>query len=151
MQHPSAVHKQYRNLVIVSGSPESDLAAVEELEKAGFEVTLVKEPQRVMHVGATKHKRWKPNVFVVDVVLPHSSGFEMVRRLVSKYESQEIPIIMMAQYPSPEDKLEATTAGAVGIIAKPLTSDALSHVIEQEMVRRLRSEIGDILFNLKNE
>jgi DNA-binding response OmpR family regulator len=135
-------------LVIISASPEFTPQSIAELEKVGFEVTVCAEAKKAFNLSAIKPPRWTPSAFIVDVVLPQMSGFEVVRRLVQMYGEKKIPVLMMAQHKAREDELESTNAGAVGVIQKPLSPKALEDMFEKERMKKLKAEIGSMVFNI---
>ena len=118
-------------LVIVSAAQDLLTTVVPELTQAGFEVTVCADAKKALNLTDAKPARWQPNMIIVDVVMPQMSGFELVRRLADKYSGKKVPILLMSQYKSREDEIEASSAGAIGVLSKPLTAQALQQVFEK--------------------
>ena len=129
--------------IIVTAELEQEETLVKALNEAGFEVVLCKDPKRALTVIESKNERFRPAIFVVDVSLPGISGYELTRRLSEKYYERRIPIVIMSKYKSKEDELEATNVGAVGVIAKPLTAEALKDVLEKQKQRRAAAHAAE--------
>ena len=136
-------------LLLVTGT--SDSGTIADLEKAGFDVVLCQDPTKAVTIADIKPSNWQPTIIVVDVILPQMSGYEVVRRLNEKWALKKIPILMIAQHPSPEDMLELQSVGAIALLQKPLTWSALADVIEKERMKRLKAEIGDLVFKIGYE
>lgn len=151
MQKGNEVQSKYGPIVLVTASQDAATATVPELEKGGFEVALCADAKRALNVFDSKPARWAPSLIIVDVTMPQMSGFEIVRRLAGTCTERKIPIMLMAQYKSPEDELEATTAGAAGVLPKPLTSSAIEDIFERERIKKLKAEIGGMVFEINND
>lgn len=137
-----------RERIVLVGA--QDLAdAGPALQAAGFEITALTDAKKVFSLSEFKPKQWTPSLFIVDMSLSGTSGFELVRRLTSIYGDSKIPvpIIMVSSYPCPEDMHEATQAGALTLLKKPLELEALEECLEKERMRRLKAEIGSIVMS----
>lgn len=134
------------HLIILSADPEKDAESADQLKKGGFEVTFCSEARRVNNVIDRIMPKWKTTVLLVDVCLPTLSGFELVRRVLEQYSQEELAVIMMSRHGCGEDRLEATAAGALDLIKKPLTLEAVEVILEKERMRKLKNEIGSMVF-----
>lgn len=131
MAKGTSVIPHKKALVLVTSNPESITASVSELEEVGYEVNIVKEASRAMNLEAIKPKHWKPSIFIVDVVLPQMSGYELTRRILDRYSDEKVPVILMSQHRSPEDVLEAYQSGALALLSKPVTWTDVSAALEK--------------------
>ena len=73
----------------------------------------------------------KPDLILLDVVLPDRSGFELCRDLRDKQETKEIPIVMCSSKGSNMDKFWGMQQGAEAYLAKPVDLDALTKVVRK--------------------
>lgn len=133
-------------LVYVTGDAERSRSSVKELEEAGFEVTVVKDPSRAVNIADYKDKNWKPSIYVIEVVLPLMSGFELTRRVLEKYSDGKIPVVLIAQHIAPVDKLEASQAGALALLQMPLNWAELSDVLAKAKSRQLKMQQANAAF-----
>jgi DNA-binding response OmpR family regulator len=134
--------KEVGAVVLVSGAPQDDTAMAQSLSDAGYEISMLTEPKRVLSLQEMKPRGWLPSLIIVETVIPRNSGFELVRQLSSMYDNNKVSIAMMAKYESHEDKLEASSAGAQGLLVKPLTAEKIDDFVEKERMRRLKAQIG---------
>ncbi len=91
------------------------------LKKAGFSVTSVGSVEEAQE----KVKAGKPNVVIVDIILPGESGFELCRELKSQEETKNIPIIICSSKETNVDKMWGDMLGADAYLVKPVDPDEL--------------------------
>jgi putative two-component system response regulator len=92
-----------------------------------------------------------PDLILLDVDMPHVSGFEVCRALKAEAQSAAIPIIFLTSHTEAEAQLEGLALGAVDYLGKSTTAALLkarvrAHVglasrrLELERLVRLRTE-----------
>jgi two-component system OmpR family response regulator len=80
-------------------------------------------------LGAVKQGReFRPDVVVLDVMLPDIDGFEVLRRL--RAESPDVPVLFLTARDAVEDRVAGITAGGDDYVTKPFSLE--------EVVARLR-------------
>jgi putative two-component system response regulator len=68
----------------------------------------------------------KPDLILLDIMMPEMSGFEVCERLKSNPETQTIPIIFITAKTDPEDIVKGFKLGAVDYVSKPFNYAELS-------------------------
>lgn len=68
---------------------------------------------------------FKPDIILLDVMMPGIDGIEVCRRIKSNPETQHIPVIMVTALDQPEDRVQGLEAGADDFITKPVNDAAL--------------------------
>ena len=99
------------------------------LSKQGYEVVEAADGLE----GLRRADEVKPDLIIMDVVMPHIDGIETCRMLTSGAETQDIPIILLTSRTSPSDVKKGMEAGAVDYIKKPFD--------ETELLARIGSAI----------
>ncbi len=61
----------------------------------------------------------KPDLVLLDIMMPRMDGFEVLEKLKSSPDTENIPVIMLTARKSREDMDRATALGAVEYITKP--------------------------------
>lgn len=97
------------------------------LEKAGFDVLEAADGEQAM-VVVTDHR---PDLILVDWMLPGMSGIDLARRLKADESTSEIPLIMVSARGEEEDKIRGLEIGADDYVAKPFSP--------RELVARIRA------------
>jgi len=64
-------------------------------------------------------ERNKPHLILLDVTMPEMDGFEAIKILKAKPETQAIPVIFLTNANDPASELEGLSLGAIDYIAKP--------------------------------
>jgi DNA-binding response OmpR family regulator len=67
----------------------------------------------------------RPDVIVMDVMMPGLNGFETVRKLRADVKLRDIPVIMLTAESSEDSQWEGWTAGVDSYVTKPLDADLL--------------------------
>jgi CheY-like chemotaxis protein len=73
----------------------------------------------------------KPDAIFMDHTMPGMDGLTALRRIRSEPDTAAIPVAMYTSKDEPIYRNEAHIAGAVGVLGKPATSDALGAILEQ--------------------
>jgi two-component system phosphate regulon response regulator PhoB len=87
------------------------------LEKAGFDVLEAEDGEQAMVVIADH----RPDLVLVDWMLPGMSGIDLARRLKHDDSTSELPIIMVSARGEEEDKIRGLEIGADDYVAKPFS------------------------------
>ncbi len=67
----------------------------------------------------------RPDVLLLDIVLPKRNGFELLRSLKRNEQTKTTPIVLVSSKNQESDKAWGKRQGADDYLAKPFTSDQL--------------------------
>ncbi|MDQ6692992.1 MAG: response regulator [Chloroflexota bacterium] len=73
----------------------------------------------------------RPDVILMDLMMPVLDGFAAIRELKSSYATSAIPIIAVTALGRPSDKAQALQHGANAYLTKPFDLDLLAEMIER--------------------
>ena len=73
----------------------------------------------------------KPDLVILDVILPGQSGFELCRQLKSNSSTKAIPVVMCSTKGTEADKLWGSMLGADAYLRKPVNQQQLIQTIQQ--------------------
>ena len=85
------------------------------LERQGYEILTAKAGKTALE----KVESDKPDLILLDVMMPNMDGFEVAKALRSDPETENIPIIMFTAKTRVDDKVAGFEAGADDYIKKP--------------------------------
>jgi len=84
------------------------------LEQEGYEVQSALDGQS----GLALVKRIKPNLILLDLILPKMDGFAVLKELKKDPDVKEIPVIVLTNLESPQDIEKALSEGATNYLVK---------------------------------
>lgn len=87
------------------------------LEPAGFSITEAENTD----LGFQAIKKNKPDLILVDWMLPGLSGVEFIKQLKAKEATRHIPIILLTARAEENNKLQGFDAGADDYVTKPFS------------------------------
>ncbi len=70
-------------------------------------------------------QRTKPDLVLLDVMMPGIDGIEVCRRIKSNPATQHIPVVMVTALDQPEDRIKGLEAGADDFLTKPVNDISL--------------------------
>lgn len=110
-----------KNILVVDDSPTERFFAVELLTKAGYHVTTAESGEE----GIEKARAVKPDLILMDVVMPGLNGYQATRTLTRDDSTKHIPVIVCTTKSQETDKIWGLRQGAVDYLVKPLNPDDL--------------------------
>ena len=107
-----------RVLVVDDEDSITDLVATA-LRYVGFEVAVAANGRQALERAAT----FRPELIVLDVMLPDLDGFEVVRRL--RTDGLRVPVVFLTARDATEDKVAGLTIGGDDYVTKPFSLEEL--------------------------
>ena len=77
----------------------------------------------------------RPDLVLLDIMLPGLDGFEVCERIKSNKETRNIPVILLTAKKTPEDVARGVEVGAEQYITKPFKSAKVMETIETLLSR----------------
>ncbi|MBW2077774.1 MAG: response regulator [Deltaproteobacteria bacterium] len=75
----------------------------------------------------------KPNLILLDVMMPEIDGYDVCSRLQKNSETAYIPVIFVTALGEEQDKARAFSVGAVDYLVKPIQKDILIHKVHKHL------------------
>jgi DNA-binding response OmpR family regulator len=116
-------------ILIVEDEEQLGKLISRQLEKEGFAPELVLDGAKVLDVIAAR----KFSLIILDIKLPHKSGFEILESLRS--EGNKVPILLLSGMRRTQDRIKGLELGADDYLIKPFDGGELSARI-QALLRR---------------
>lgn len=138
-------------ILVVDDEPSIVKSIQYSLEKEGYQVVTSSDGQAAVEVA----RREKPNLVILDVMLPSLDGYEVCRQIRAEFP---IPIIMLTAKGEEIDKVVGLEIGADEYVTKPFSLRELQARIkallrlvaryqEVKQVQPDRIEIGDLVID----
>jgi len=153
------------SILIVDDTPTNIGVVTDYLGDYGFEILIARDGEKALQ----RSRYTRPDLILLDVMMPGIDGFETCRRLKADQTTQDIPVIFMTALANPEDKVKGFEAGGVDYVTKPLHQEEVlaritTHLRIQDLTRNLQQknvhlqqatdelqEANTVLFNLTDE
>ena len=103
------------------------------LQQSGFEVQTVEEGEKA--VVAIQDQ--KPDIVLLDIVLPHVDGWEILRQVQASEELKRIPIVILSNLGQKEEIEKGLRLGAVKYLIK-------AHYTPSQVVEEVVKLIGSL-------
>ena len=108
-------------VMIVDDSPTEVHVMKTALEKHGFDTVAAADGSECLELA----RRVRPDLILMDVVMPGVNGFQATRTLTRDPVTQSIPIVMISTKSQETDKIWGLRQGAVDFLVKPVSANAL--------------------------
>ena len=92
-----------------------------DLQKKGFKTITAGSGEKGIEIALKD----KPDLILLDAMMPGIDGFETCRRLKKEEDTKDIPVLMVTAKSQREDVLEGLQAGAVSYMVKPFKFEEL--------------------------
>lgn len=96
-----------------------------DLIKKGFKTLMAEDGEK----GYEMAVREKPDLIILDVMMPKMSGIEVCRRLKALEETKHIPVVILSASSQSKTVFEGLSAGASKYIVKPAQFTDVYNVI----------------------
>ncbi|MFA7318398.1 MAG: response regulator [Sulfuricella sp.] len=110
-----------KKILLVDASPTERHFLSSLLTKQGYQVALAESGEEALD----KAKQEKPDLIIMDVVMPGLNGFQATRAITKDDETKHIPVIMCTTKGQETDKVWAMRQGAKDYVTKPVNQDEL--------------------------
>src|SRR5512142_678276 len=105
------------SILIVDDSPTEIHVLTSILTKHGFTVASVNNAED----GIKAAREMKPNLILMDVVMPGINGFQATRQLTKEPETAHIPVIIVTTKDQETDRVWGLRQGAKDYVTKPVS------------------------------
>ncbi|MDP6953243.1 MAG: phosphate regulon transcriptional regulator PhoB [Alphaproteobacteria bacterium] len=125
------------NILLVEDEPSIVTVLSYNLKREGFEVREATDGEEAL----TMVKERKPDLVILDWMLPSVSGLEICRQLRRNRDCQDMPIIMLTARAEEDDRVRGLDSGADDYVTKPFSpSEVIARV--RAVLRRTRPALA---------
>jgi len=113
--------------LIVEDNPDTNEIMAQQVQLRDYEPIQAFTGEDGLH----KAERYRPDVMLLDLMLPELNGFEVCRRLRTHAETCMIPIVMVTALAEDENRVAGYRVGANCYVTKPYSVDALFRAMDR--------------------
>ncbi len=89
-----------------------------------------------------------PSLIITDIVMPNMNGYELCKRIKSKKNTADVPVILLTVLSSSDDMVKGIACGADSFITKPYSQQYLITLVENTIERSSPANIHHNKINL---
>ena len=112
-------------ILVIDDEPDVLMLCRVNLELAGHEVVSAASGE----VGLELARSERPDVVVLDVMLPVRDGFQVIGDLSSEQNLADVPVILLTAKTLVEDRLAGWRAGCTEFVSKPFSPSELVELV----------------------
>lgn len=116
-------------VLIVDDSPTETYQLTAMLEKNGHEVLTAENGAD----GVALARQEKPDLVLMDIVMPGLNGFQATRQLTKDPETENIPVIIVTTKDQETDRVWGKRQGATDYLTKPIEEGILMNVMSKAL------------------
>lgn len=106
------------------------------LEKAGYEVLTALDGIKGLELA----RKEKPNLIILDIMMPGEDGYSVCKRLKNMSESAGIPVIFLSAKAEEKDIIRGFQSGGIYYITKPYEPEVLLETVKKALENPLELE-----------
>jgi CheY-like chemotaxis protein len=114
--HPKAAVASPARVLIADDNPQGVELLEAYLSGMGYETATAVDGDETLR----KVSEWRPDLILLDIMMPKISGFEVCKRLRANPATREIGIVMITALDQPSDIERAVDAGTDDFLTKPI-------------------------------
>jgi sigma-B regulation protein RsbU (phosphoserine phosphatase) len=125
-------------ILLVDDNPTNLQLLFETLDGRGYKLLIAKDGRAALSIAG----KAKPNLILLDIMMPGIDGYEVCRRLKADPATAEIPVIFLSALTDTKDKVQGLDLGAVDYVTKPFQPDeVIARVNTHLTVYRLKKAL----------
>src|SRR5438105_3880971 len=128
-----------KTILIIDDMPANLGVLTTHLEREGYVAVVAQGGEE----GVARAEFVRPDLVLLDVMMPGLDGFETCRRLKASELTRDIPVVFMTALTDTSDKLAGFAAGAVDYVTKPLNgAEVLARIETHLALYGLRQQLA---------
>jgi formate hydrogenlyase transcriptional activator len=136
----NSVPEQKPLILIVDDTPANLQLLFDLLTVQGFDLSVAEDGESALQ----QLEYVRPDLILLDVMMPLLDGFETCRRLKERADTRDIPVIFMSALTETVDKVRGFALGAVDYITKPFQQEeVLARITAHLTLERLKTRVRE--------
>jgi sigma-B regulation protein RsbU (phosphoserine phosphatase) len=137
-----------KSILIVDDTP-INIGVISGALKDSFATKVATSGEKALAIASGKEK---PDLILLDIMMPKMDGYEVCRRLKANPDTRDIPVIFLTSQTEAEDETKGFEVGAVDYIHKPFSAAVVkARVRTHLMLREAHALIAQQLVEINTE
>ena len=136
------------SILLVDDQPANLQVLLQTLQGVGCKLLVARTGEAALAIA----RQARPDLILLDIMMPGIDGFEVCRRLKADPATQEIPVVFLSALDDTADKVAGLQLGAVDYVAKPFQpEEVIARVNTHLTIHRLGREVQQQRDELEHE
>jgi len=83
--------------------------------------------------GLARAAELKPDLILLDIMMPDLDGWQVLQRLKGSEETQEVPVVIFTAYEVARGREGLLERGAIGLVQKPFEPEELIDIVRRNI------------------
>ena len=137
-------------LLLVDDNPVNLQLLCQLLDKLGLRLLVAKTGKAALEIT----KKTRPDLILLDIMMPGIDGFEVCRRLKADPATRLIPVIFLSALDDTADKVKGLQLGAVDYVSKPFQPEEViarvnTHLTLHRLAREVQTQRDRLVHELR--
>ncbi len=119
-------------ILVVEDTKEIAALVKFRLRSSGYEVLVAEDGQAGLEIA----QKTKPDMIILDIMMPVMNGMEALMCLKSDYATRSIPVILLTAQSTEQDVVRGLELGADDYVTKPFSPQELVMRVKTVLARR---------------
>jgi putative two-component system response regulator len=139
-----AQQQNQKTVLIVDDTPEN-IDVLRGAVKNDYKVKIATNGKKALSIA---HNNPKPDIILLDIMMPEMDGYEVCRRLKEDISTAKIPVIFITAKTDMESEVRCLKLGAVDFISKPINPPVVQLRVKTQLSlydqnRALEMKVGE--------
>lgn len=119
-----------QNSILIVDDEPNNIMVLGELLKGKYKIQACRSGKKALEICAMADK---PDMILLDIMMPEMDGIEVCRRLKENPETEHIPVIFVSALSETDDVVKGLKLGAVDYVTKPIVPEIVLARIQTHM------------------
>src|SRR6516225_10888365 len=135
-----------QKLILIVDDTPTNIGVISGALRDSYKTKVATDGQKALALASAEDK---PDLILLDVMMPEMDGYEVCSRLKADPATREIPIIYLTSQTSPDDETRGFEVGAVDYVHKPFSPAVVrARVRSHILLREARAPLAEQLLAL---
>lgn len=131
------LHPIERPKMLVVDDQPANVQALHAVFAEGFQIFMATSGEQALKVAS----RERPDIILLDVVMPGMHGHEVCRQLKLQAETADIPVLFVTSHSEPEEEARALQVGGVDFITEPFNEVVVKARVHTHLTLKRHSDL----------
>ncbi|MGB7729929.1 MAG: SpoIIE family protein phosphatase [Candidatus Acidiferrum sp.] len=138
-----------QKLILIVDDTPTNISVISGALKDSYKTKVATNGEKALALASAEDK---PDLILLDILMPGMDGYEVCSRLKADPSTSEIPVIFLTGQTSAEDETRGFDVGAVDYVHKPFSPAVVkARVRSHILLREARAQLASQLLALNNE